>query len=97
MEDPFCLIPVDDIVNTYERDINRWGAALVGRSAYGSQTRMSAASTGCCGLPPGSLLLMARGRSACGLHGLNSDSGGNGSACGDAGVDASIRAALAAA
>ena len=24
MEDPFELIPVDDIVSTYERDINRW-------------------------------------------------------------------------
>ena len=24
MEDPFGHIPVDDIVNTYERDINRW-------------------------------------------------------------------------
>ena len=27
MEDPFELIPVDDIVSTYERDINRWETA----------------------------------------------------------------------
>ena len=35
MEDPFELIPVDDIVSTYERDINRCGTLLCGTGPWG--------------------------------------------------------------